>query len=299
MRGAAGLSTSRVDQIVIGDNCQIEAGTGTGDAKGTVTLTGASTIDILATSIILGRTASATGTTTGRCAFGTLAFDAGTIDTTGLIAGDEAGNWVTVNSGGTIISATGVVNVSGAGTLKFGSAGIILGQTLGTTTSPATGILNIAGNGTLQTLADGLGADIMDGGGISTLTLTGGTIDMAGHLIGGLGTPIDTVTLGNGIVENIRQINAGTLTINAGVTLGVSVSGPLSNGSSYDILNWADSSESGTFATVNLPALDPGLFWDTSKLYVDGTIQVIPEPAALLMLIVAAGLGLMLKRFRD
>jgi hypothetical protein len=122
---------------------------------------------------------------------------------------------------------------------------------------------------------------------------------MAGHLIGGLGTPIDTVTLGNGIVENIRQINAGTLTINAGVTLGVSVSGPLSNGSSYDILNWADSSESGTFATVNLPALDPGLFWDTSKLYVDGTIQVIPEPAALLMLIVAAGLGLMLKRFRD
>ena len=208
-----------------------------------------------------------------------------------MTVGLESGNWVVSTS------ISGVVNVGGTGNLIVGASGLTLAQNLGAAglASVPSGTLNING-GTVT-----LGADIMDGGGIvggnSTISLTGGTLDMSGHLIGSISFPIDTVSLANGTLDNIAQINAGALTISSNVTLGVSVSGPLVLGSTYDILNWV--SETGTFSTVNLPALAPGLSWDSSKLYVDGTIQVVPEPATLLLLIIAAGLCLMFKRKRD
>jgi hypothetical protein len=46
-----------------------------------------------------------------------------------------------------------------------------------------------------------------------------------------------------------------------------------SAGMSFDILDWG--SLSGTFSTVQLPALAGGLGWDTSQLYTTGVLSVI------------------------
>lgn len=49
------------------------------------------------------------------------------------------------------------------------------------------------------------------------------------------------------------------------------------NGTSFNLFGW-QGSVNGQFATTHLPALAGGLQWDTSKLYSDGQLNVIPEP---------------------
>jgi len=58
-------------------------------------------------------------------------------------------------------------------------------------------------------------------------------------------------------------------------------------GNAFDILNGTTTS---AFTSMSLPALSPGLAWDTSNLYTTGVIQVnaVPEPAALGALALAA-----------
>jgi hypothetical protein len=56
-------------------------------------------------------------------------------------------------------------------------------------------------------------------------------------------------------------------------------------GEEFDILNFG--SLDGAFDSNSLPALGPGLSWDTSGLYSSGTIGVAPEPATVALL----GLG--------
>ena len=290
-----GVSATRVDQFVIGDNYDLTATGSTADAIGVVDLRGGNA-DILASSIILGRgPGSSTTTSSSRGGTGTLYLDTGTIDTTSLTLGDQLTNWNATYNGVVYVSGGHLIVNSpsgpGGGSLVLGFSDASVASGNGT----CTGTLNISAG--IVTV----GCDITDGGtgvhaNTSTINLSGGTLDMSGHIIGSISTPIDTVSLANGTLDNIAQINAGALTFNNGVALSVLVSGSLDLGSTYDILNWT--TESGTFATVNLPALAPGLVWDSSKLYVDGTIVVVPEPAALLMLIMAAGLGLMFKRLR-
>jgi hypothetical protein len=44
-------------------------------------------------------------------------------------------------------------------------------------------------------------------------------------------------------------------------------------GDSFDILDWE--TETGTFATINLPTLPSNLMWNVSRLYTDGMLQVL------------------------
>jgi len=62
-------------------------------------------------------------------------------------------------------------------------------------------------------------------------------------------------------------------------------------GSAFDILDWT--TLSGTFGTLELPALGTLLAWNVNDLYADGTISVavIPEPQTYALLL--AGLGLL------
>jgi hypothetical protein len=66
---------------------------------------------------------------------------------------------------------------------------------------------------------------------------------------------------------------------------------------SFHIFDFATSG--GEFALTNLPALDPGLAWDTSELMTDGDIVVIgvPEPSTC-VLVLGACTGLSLLRRR-
>ncbi|MGJ3244270.1 MAG: PEP-CTERM sorting domain-containing protein [Opitutales bacterium] len=60
-------------------------------------------------------------------------------------------------------------------------------------------------------------------------------------------------------------------------------------GDAFDLLDFG--SLEGGFDTLNLPALDGGLSWDTSQLQAIGSLQVIPEPATTgLVLLGALGL---------
>ncbi len=58
-----------------------------------------------------------------------------------------------------------------------------------------------------------------------------------------------------------------------------------SAGQSFDILN---GSTTGVFSQISLPALNNGLQWNTSNLYSNGTISVVPEPSTLALLDVGA-----------
>ncbi len=64
-------------------------------------------------------------------------------------------------------------------------------------------------------------------------------------------------------------------------------------GDVFDILDFG--SISGSFTTLNLPDLEPGLWWDTDALYTDGTLAVVPEPATL-MLLAVGGLALLRRK---
>ena len=204
MRGHTGLS--RVALIAIGDNTN--NGTSSTSPFGTMDLTGVQA-DIQATSIILGRTPSGATSSTTTSATGTLTFNKGTIDVTGMTVAHPG-----ASSG---CPAVGTVNVSGTGNLLFGSSGLILGQFAGGTGS-ATGTLNING-GTVSTQAGSLGADITDGGGTSTINMTGGTIDMQGHNIGAPSAPIDTFSLRGGNIANLGNLSVNNFTAAGNVSL--------------------------------------------------------------------------------
>ncbi len=75
-----------------------------------------------------------------------------------------------------------------------------------------------------------------------------------------------------------------------------------SSGDAFDLFDFNPSSIAGTFATLDLPALAPGLTWDTSALHTTGVLAVtgtaIPEPAACATLSALAGLAFAATRRR-
>ena len=167
-------------------------------------------------------------------------------------------------------SFTGSTNIS-AGELKInGSAA----------TSPFTvsgGILS--GNGTVGTLTVASGGTLAPGNSPGLLTVNGDltmsgttTMELSGTIRGVGG--YDAIDV-SGVTGSITF--GGTLT----VTL-IDGFNPV-GGQSFDLFNWTGSS-SGTFGTINLPALTGGLSWDTGALYSSGVLAIngtaIPEPSA-------------------
>jgi len=84
-----------------------------------------------------------------------------------------------------------------------------------------------------------------------------------------------------------KLIVDGNLT--AGGVLNVSLQSPYTPalGDSFDVFDWG--SQSGAFAVVNLPPLDPGLSWNTAQLYSDGILSVVAVPVTAAIVLLALG----------
>jgi MYXO-CTERM domain-containing protein len=98
--------------------------------------------------------------------------------------------------------------------------------------------------------------------------------------------------------ENDEIIVGGTFSLTLGGTLTVQNIGVASwsLGDRWDLFDWVKA-PTGTFTTVTLPALPAGMAWNTSDLYVGGTIStVVPEPSAAVLLALFAGPALMRRR---
>ena len=188
---------------------------------------------------------------------------------TGLTSVQQGTLVLTGSLSGSVNVATGAdFDVSGVG------GGFVLG---GVQTLSGTG--NVVGSTTVNgTLAPGNSIGTLNFS--STLTL-GGT------------SAFEISKSGFTLASDLAAVS-GALTL--GGTLNVTVSGDaLAMGDTFDLFNAP--TFSGTFTTLNLPALDIGLEWDATNLGTDGTLTVVPEPGSAVLLL--AGLGMLIRRRRS
>jgi hypothetical protein len=239
-----------------------------------------------------------------------------------------AGSTMTVENGGSVTQnnpvyamniANLVVNdgtVSTKGTINIASATLTNGGGISAGGGGGSGpVINVSGS----VLISGVSSDLGAGGSVafgpdSSLTIIGN---------GGVGCGSTLYLDGTVDLESGRLITAGTdldaaLTIELPLTSSFEgapeypLEGPVSiqggslsltlapgflpaAGQEFKLIN--GSSIAGTFNSVILPPLTGGESWDTSDLYINGTISVVPEPNSVVLLFSAAAL-LRLRRRR-
>jgi hypothetical protein len=71
------------------------------------------------------------------------------------------------------------------------------------------------------------------------------------------------------------------------------------SGDRFNLFDYNQAMLSGSFAGINLPALAPGLAWDTSNLRSIGELVVVPEPTAAGLLFGIGLLGAWRRRSRQ
>jgi len=172
-----------------------------------------------------------------------------------------------------ISGTTGNLTHTGTGTLALGGANtysgttVVNGGTLLVTGSLSTGAVTVnsgatlGGSGTIGgAVTMNSGSTLALGASISTLTINnvlnlgGTTVMKVSHVAGAAN---DSIT--------------GVTTLTFGGALNVTATGTLQAGDSFKL--FTATTYFGSFASTNLPALGPGLFWDTSALG-SGTIRV-------------------------
>jgi autotransporter-associated beta strand protein len=216
-----------------------------------------------------------------------------------------------LNNGGSLLTlgANGPVQCAGVifgagGLTKSGSATTTLSvsNTFTGPTTVAAGTLALAsggsiGNSSLLTVISGATLDATAVGGLivpATQTVAGNGVVLGDTLVNGTlapGTSIGTLIFSNSLTfagSTRMEINktgptltsdlaiaAGTLTYGGSLTV-TNTGAALAAGDNFKL--FAASAIAGAFTSLNLPPLDAGLFWKTTSLAVDGTIQVMPTP---------------------
>jgi T5SS/PEP-CTERM-associated repeat protein len=185
-----------------------------------------------------------------------------------LFIGNSSGqkNSLTVGNNGTISNVTFVILSSAGNSLSL--SGGLLRVSGGVTNTSAT----VSGYGTI---ASGVG--FASGGTLSLgFGTTVGTLTISNNLALASGSTT-IMKLDNSQVGSNDQVaassitDAGTLTI---ITNGIA---SLNIGDQYQLFVGP---QSGSFATINLPALDPSKLWDTSQLASAGILAVTFQPVA-------------------
>ncbi|MGC4016911.1 MAG: autotransporter-associated beta strand repeat-containing protein [Luteolibacter sp.] len=256
---------------------------------------------------------SGTVTATGSSAIG-VSGSPGNANTQIHLGGNAANSQTTfkvTNSTDTLaVSAVlrnGVTGVSGAvvttGLIKTGAGMMTLSgaNTYGGPTSISDGKLALTGSGSIansSTINVASGAFLDVSGTASTWTL-GAVQTLAGNgtIIGNAivsgtvaaGNSIGSLTFSNSITllgTVNAELDAGAVTADlvtagniafGGTLNATNLNGAFAEGQVYNLFDFT--SASGTFATINLPTLADGLTWDTSNLYTQGSLSIVPEPA--------------------
>lgn len=225
-----------------------------GNANGSGTFSGSFTTNNNGYSCIIEKYGTGTETLTGDNSLsgstaqggGNTIINGGTLavnNTTGYGLGVGG---VTVNAAGTLagngsIYAANNNTFSVSGVISVGNVGDLTGQTF-TLTNSAGLVLNSGG---------ALGVDLFSGAGAGDNTGNAAAADELNAQC--------PVTLNSGAILNVANPNSMSA---------------WAAGDKWRIANW-NSTPTGTFTTLNLPALPGNLAWDTSSLYTNGTIDIV------------------------
>lgn len=188
----------------------------------------------------------------------------------------QQGTLAIINAGS--ISASTTINISAGATLDVSA-----------TTTPWSLATNqsLAGNGSIKGDAT-IAGTISPGNSLGTLTFSD---DLT--LTGIANMEINAALTDADLINTAAALSfGGTLNV-------TNLSGTLALGQSFQLFDFDFAQSSGTFSSVNLPALDSGLSWDDTGLYTSGVIAVIPEPYTPLLLAGAGILGLRRRRIRN
>jgi len=208
-----------------------------------------------------------------------------TLSGTGLVQGhvdSQAGSTITATGPLTLGDATMAIGFVMAGNLDIGSNSVTLLDStiaaLGANTTLAGGTLTAAngvrveagevirGFGTLDGPVENQGGDLSPGSELGSLAIVGDYSQDAGSVtieVGGLnrGTEYDFLD-----VQGAIALSGGALEVLLADAFAPSA------GDSFDVLDF--NSISGAFGSIVLAPLGDSLFWDTSRLLVDGTLSV-------------------------
>lgn len=160
-----------------------------------------------------------------------------------------------------------------------------------------------AAAGSLITLGGSLNPGVpgSSASGIASLAVSGaGTISFAGVTIDLLDNVGDNPAASNDRV-NVLASDWGNLLFNGTLDVVTALdTASWVNGDRWQVFDWsgiasgtAPSVGAGGFATINLPSLSGGLFWDLDGLYSSGYIAVtnVPEPSRALLLLIGLTLS--------
>ncbi len=200
-------------------------------------------------------------------------------------AGALAANGITKSGSGTMILSA-VNDYTGTTSVTSGTL-LITGSLSGSDVQVESGA-TIGGTGTAKTLWVKTGGIFSPGASIGTFTAGGGDILLEG---------ISNFEINKTGLTLSADLAVSTTAILYGGTLNITATGDaLSPGNTFNLFDAPDLG-GNIFSAINLPSLDPGLYWDTADLTNGGTITVIPEPGSAALLL--AGLGMLARRRRQ
>ncbi len=230
------------------------------------------------------------------------------------------GNLLTLRANSDVVRVDGPI--SGSGGLAKSGAGILIITSVNSysdTTTIAGGTLMLAGPGSIGNSA---AIDVQSGAILQVGDVTGGFVVPPGQVLKGNGTVIGDTTIyglispgaspgwlffSNSLVlasSTLLELNkAGGAQTNDSLRVGGQLScggsltvtntgAPLTLGDSFQLL--CAPSFAGSFVSLSLPYLNPGLSWDTSQLTVSGTISVVPLASPVITPVVLIGSNLVL-----